>query len=138
MTEEEKKKLDDLRNSLNEKRREKIDQFWLAIFNAAIMFLSIATPLFMTSGSWSATRRICVQVGIVCMFVTVLSLLIVLRRLARYYKGVVLEMTPVFNGEKSWCTTTTNEFVWYEVVLSVLALVCFIVGMIAVFMSVFF
>lgn len=132
------KELDDLRNALNEKRREKIDQFWLAIFNAAIMFLSIATPLFMTSGSWPAARRICVQVGIVCMFVTVFSLLIVLRRLARYYKGVVLEMTPVFNGEKSGCMTTTNEFVWYEILLSFLALACFIVGMIAVFMSVFF
>ena len=137
MTEEKKKKLDDLRNSLNEKRREKIDQFWLAIFNAAIMFLSIAIPLFMTSGSWSATRRICVQGGIVCMFVTVLALPIVLRRLARYYKGVVLEIMSVFKGEKSNYKSTTKEFVWYEKLLAALALVCFIVGIGVVFTGVF-
>ena len=137
MTEEEKKELNDLRNSLNEKRREKIDQFWLAIFNAAIVFLSIAIPLFMTSGSWSVARRICVQGGIVCMFVTVLALPIVLRRLARYYKGVVLEMMPILNGEKSNGKSTTKEFVWYERLLAGLAFICFVVGMGAVVTGVF-
>lgn len=51
------KDLDNLRNFLNDKRREKVDQFWLSLFNAAIMFLSIATPLFMTADSWTDSRK---------------------------------------------------------------------------------
>lgn len=131
------KELDDLRNSLNEKRREKVDQFWLALFNAAIMFLSIATPLFMTSGGWSELRTLCIRVSIVCMFVVVISLLIVMRRLARYYKCVVLELMPIFNGEANGGLSSAQEWNWYEKILAILSLACFVVGIIFVFLSVF-
>lgn len=131
------KDLDNLRNFLNDKRREKVDQFWLSLFNAAIMFLSIATPLFMTADSWTDSRKICVKISIVCMVVVVVALLIVLRRLVRYYKGVLLEMMPAFNGQTDSIATSTREWVWYEKLLSRVALLCFLVGIGAVFYSVF-
>ena len=131
------KDIDNLRNLLNERRREKVDQFWLSLFNAAIMFLSIATPLFMTADSWTPARKLCVKISIICMFVAVGALLIVLRRLVRYYKGIVLEMLSMFNGQTNSISTSTREWVWYEKFLSCIALLCFLVGMGSVLCSVF-
>lgn len=81
--------------------------------------------------------KICVKISIVCMFVVVAALLIVLRRLVRYYTGVLLEMMPVLNGQTDSIATSTREWVWYEKLLSRVALLCFLVGIGSVFYSVF-
>ena len=129
--------LDVIRNSLNEKRRDKADQFWLSIFNAAIMFLSIATPLFMTAKDWSDNRLIVVRISVVCMFVTVFLLLLVLRRLVRFYRGVVLEMMPVFRGVTDKVETKTEEWTVVEKIMAGISLFSFMMGIILVLAAMF-
>ena len=64
-------------------------------------------------------------------------LLFVLRRLIRFYKNVVLEMKPLYDGIKDSVATKTREWTWYETVLAGIAMLCFIVGLVAVLTAMF-